>query len=80
MTPPPPESIECAARNQWRRQFTLRELLADVTLFSVLFALLRFGLSPYALPLGTIAILASAPIVSAWIGIELPPLWGADRP
>jgi len=80
MTPPPPESIEGAARNRWRRQFTLRELLADVALFSVLFAMLRFILLPYALPLGTIALLVSASSVPAWIGIELPPLWGADRP
>jgi hypothetical protein len=80
MTPPSPESIERAARNQWRRQFTLRELFADVAMCAVLFALLRFALSPYALPLGTIAILAATPISPAWIGIEAPPLWGADLP
>lgn len=80
MTSSLPESIEPAAWNRWRRQFTLRELLADVAMFAVLFALLRFGLSPYALPVGAIAILASAPIVAAWIGIEAPPFWGVDRP
>lgn len=80
MTLPSPESNENAVPNRWRRQFTLRELLADVAMFSVLFALLRFILSPYALPLGTIAILASASVAPALIGIELPPFRGADRP
>ncbi len=80
MTAPPSDSMHCTAHRRWWRQFSLRELFAEVTLLAVVFGLLRFGFSPYPSPLGIIAVLAATPIIPAWIGAVAPPFWGVDRP